>query len=122
MPEPPDGADRAVLLDLDDTLAPFQTLAHWQWAWKPQGPLLPERHAKAAIRKSVRAWDRRRWQGLVGAAPPVGAADLRVHLHDTLLAVAGPSASSRWRASSTGSFVPRRTPRRTTMFLPSVDG
>ena len=89
MPEPPDGADRAVLLDLDDTLAPFQTLAHWQWAWKPQGPLLPERHAKAAIRKSVRAWDRRRWQGLVGAAPPVGAADLRVHLHDTLLAVAG---------------------------------
>jgi FMN phosphatase YigB (HAD superfamily) len=89
MPEPPDGADRAVLLDLDDTLAPFQTVAHWQWAWKPQGPLLPERHAKAAIRKSVRSWDRRRWQGLVGAATPVGAADLRVHLHDTLLAVAG---------------------------------
>lgn len=89
MPEPPEGADRAVLFDLDDTLAPFQTVAHWQWAWKPQGPLLPERHAKAAIRRSVRAWDRRRWQGLVGAAPPTGAADLRLHLHDTLLAVAG---------------------------------
>ncbi|MCI4361570.1 MAG: HAD family hydrolase [Thermoplasmata archaeon] len=89
MPEPPDGADPLVLFDLDDTLAPFQTLAHWQWAWKPQGPLLSERHAKAAIRKSVRAWDRRRWQGLVGAEPPVGAADFRLHLHDTLLAVAG---------------------------------
>jgi FMN phosphatase YigB (HAD superfamily) len=89
MPEPPDGADLVVLFDLDDTLAPFQTLAHWQWAWKPQGPILPDRHAKAAIRKSVRAWDRRRWQGLVGAAPPVGAADLRLYLHDTLLAVAG---------------------------------
>jgi FMN phosphatase YigB (HAD superfamily) len=89
MPEPPEGADRAVLLDMDDTLAPFQTVAHWQWAWKPQGPLLPERHARSAIRKSVRAWDRRRWQGLVGAAPPVGAADLRLHLHDTLLALAG---------------------------------
>jgi FMN phosphatase YigB (HAD superfamily) len=89
MPEPPEGADRVVLFDLDDTLAPFQTIAHWQWAWKPQGPLLPERHARAAIRKSVRAWDRRRWQGLVGAEPPVGAADFRLHLHDTLLAVAG---------------------------------
>jgi FMN phosphatase YigB (HAD superfamily) len=89
MAEPLEGADRAVLLDLDDTLSPFQSVAHWQWAWRPQGPLLPERHARSAIRKSVRAWDRRRWQGLVGAAAPVGAADLRIHLHDTLLAIAG---------------------------------
>jgi FMN phosphatase YigB (HAD superfamily) len=88
MPGPSQGAVRAVLFDLDDTLVPFQTLAHWQWAWKPQGPALPERHVRSAVRKAVRAWDRRRWQGLVGAAPPVGPADYRVFLHDTLLAIA----------------------------------
>jgi putative hydrolase of the HAD superfamily len=88
MSEPSEGANRAVLFDLDDTLVPFQTLAHWQWAWKPQGPALGERHSRAAIRRSVRAWDRRRWQGLVGSLPAVGAADYRLFLHDTLLAVA----------------------------------
>jgi FMN phosphatase YigB (HAD superfamily) len=88
MPDPSEGATRAVLFDLDDTLVPFQTLAHWQWAWKPQGPALPERHARSAIRRSIRGWDRRRWQGLVGAAPSVGAADYRVFLHDALLAIA----------------------------------
>jgi len=88
MPDPSEGATRAVLFDLDDTLVPFQTLAHWQWAWKPQGPALPERHARSAIRRSLRSWDRRRWQGLVGAAPSVGPADYRVFLHDTLLAIA----------------------------------
>ncbi|MCI4321215.1 MAG: hypothetical protein L3K18_05885 [Thermoplasmata archaeon] len=89
MTDPAEGAPRAVLFDLDDTLVPFQTVAHWQWAWKPQGPILSDRHARAAIRRSVRAWDRRRWQGLVGTAPPVGPAELRLHLHDTLVAVAG---------------------------------
>ncbi len=88
MSDPPGGANRAVVFDLDDTLVPFQTLAHWQWAWRPQGPALAERHARAAIRRSVRAWDRRRWQGLVGSSPPVGAADYRLFLHDTLLAIA----------------------------------
>jgi FMN phosphatase YigB (HAD superfamily) len=89
MTDPAEGAPRAVLFDLDDTLVPFQSVAHWQWAWKPQGPILSERHARAAIRRSVRAWDRRRWQGLVGSAPPAGPAELRLHLHDTLIAVAG---------------------------------
>jgi putative hydrolase of the HAD superfamily len=88
MPAPSERAVRAVLFDLDDTLAPFQSLAHWQWAWKPQGPTLPERHVRSAVRKAVRAWDRRRWQGLVGASPAVGPADYRVFLHDTLLAIA----------------------------------
>ncbi|HXQ93565.1 MAG TPA: HAD family hydrolase [Thermoplasmata archaeon] len=88
MPAPSEGAVRAVLFDLDDTIVPFQTPAHWQWAWRPQGPALPERHVRSATRKALRAWDRRRWQGLVAAAPPVGPADFRVFLHDTLLAVA----------------------------------
>ena len=89
MPEPSEGAASAVLFDLDDTIVPFQTVAHWQWAWKPQGPVLGERHARAAIHRAVRAWDRRRWQGLVGAAAPVGAAEFRLHLHETLVAIAG---------------------------------
>jgi len=89
MPDPSEGAALGVLFDLDDTLVPFQTVAHWQWAWKPQGPVLNERHVRAALRRSVRAWDRRRWQGLVGSAPPVTAADYRLHLHETLRAVAG---------------------------------
>ncbi|HEY1198566.1 MAG TPA: hypothetical protein VGG32_07560, partial [Thermoplasmata archaeon] len=60
----------AVLLDLDDVLVPFQTPAAWQWAWRPQGPVLGERRVKAAVRRALKAWDRRRWQGLTGKAPP----------------------------------------------------
>jgi putative hydrolase of the HAD superfamily len=89
MSVPAVAAVSAVLLDLDDTVLPFQTVAHWQWAWRPQGPVLPERHARAAIHRSVRSWDRRRWQGVAGAAPPVGAVEYRLHLHDTLQALAG---------------------------------
>ncbi len=79
----------AVLFDLDDVLVPFQTPASWQWAWRPQGPVLGDRRVKAAVRRSLRIWDRRRWQGVTGKAPPADLAALRSHLADTLAAVAG---------------------------------
>ncbi|MGA7862230.1 MAG: hypothetical protein WCB19_10320, partial [Thermoplasmata archaeon] len=64
---------RAVLWDFDDTLVPVHTIERWQWAWKPQGPRLNERHVRASIREGLRRWDRRRWQGLVGDLPPADA-------------------------------------------------
>jgi FMN phosphatase YigB (HAD superfamily) len=79
----------AVLFDLDDVLVPFQTPAAWQWAWRPQGPVLGDRRVKAAVRRSLKAWDRRRWQGLTGKAPPADLAALRAYLADSLAAVAG---------------------------------
>ncbi|HTT26643.1 MAG TPA: HAD family hydrolase [Thermoplasmata archaeon] len=80
---------RALLIDLDDTLIPWNTVGHWQWAWKPQGPRLAERRVQAALRRTLRAWDRRRWHGLVGAEPPVDLALRRTHLFETLTAIAG---------------------------------
>jgi HAD superfamily hydrolase (TIGR01549 family) len=79
----------AVLFDLDDVLAPFLTPAAWQWAWHPQGPILGERRVRAAVRRSLKAWDRRRWHGLTGKEPPADLAALQLHLRATLLAVAG---------------------------------
>lgn len=79
----------AVLFDLDDVLVPFQTVRAWQWAWRPQGPLLGERRVGAALRSSLRAWDRRRWQGVTGHAPPADLEALLEHLAETLKAVAG---------------------------------
>jgi putative hydrolase of the HAD superfamily len=87
--EAPPSAVRAVLLDLDDTLVPWQTIAHWQWAWRPRGPVLSERHARAAIRRQLHLWDRRRWQSLVGRSPPTDVAAYRTFLAETLHAVAG---------------------------------
>lgn len=89
MASPPVAALRAVVFDLDDTLVPWQTIAHWQWAWRPRGPVLSERHALAALHRSLHAWDRRRWDGVVGEAPPAGSADHRAHLVSTLHAIAG---------------------------------
>ncbi len=91
MPSLPPGAAQAVLFDLDDTLAPWQTVPHWQWAWRPRGPVLSERRVLAAVHRSLHAWDRRRWQGLVGEAPPADLAALRQHLVSTLHAIAGHS-------------------------------
>ena len=85
----PQGEIRVVLFDLDDTLVPWQTLNHWQWAWRPRGPVLSERHVRAALRRSLHSWDRRRWRGLVGAEPPTDLSTLRQHLKATLSAVAG---------------------------------
>jgi FMN phosphatase YigB (HAD superfamily) len=84
-------ASQAILFDLDDTLVPWQTPAHWQWAWHPQGPILSERHARAAIKRSLHAWDRRRWEGLVGTRPATTLADYRQHLKETLAEIAGHS-------------------------------
>ncbi len=84
-----DGQVDAVLFDLDDVLVPFHTPAMWQWAWRPQGPLLGERRVHAAVRRSLKAWDRRRWQGLTGKAPPADLPALRHHLAETLWAIAG---------------------------------
>jgi len=81
----------AVLFDLDDVLVPFHTPAAWQWAWRPQGPVLGDRRVRAAVRRSMKAWDRRRWLGLTGKAPPADLSVLRQHLAETLWAVAGHS-------------------------------
>jgi FMN phosphatase YigB (HAD superfamily) len=78
----------AIVFDVDDTLVPKQTLARWQWAWLPNGPVLSERHVHAALRRSLHAWDRRRWQGLVGSRPAVTVEDYRAFLRDTLAFVA----------------------------------
>jgi putative hydrolase of the HAD superfamily len=83
------GEVEAVLFDLDDVLVPFHTPNAWQWAWKPQGPLLGERRVKAAVRRSLKAWDHRRWEGLTGRAPPADLEALHQHLTETLWAVAG---------------------------------
>ncbi|MGP8078485.1 MAG: HAD family hydrolase [Thermoplasmata archaeon] len=78
----------AVLFDLDDVLVPFHTQLAWQWAWRPQGPPLGERRVQAALRRSLHAWDRRRWQGLTGRLPPADLAALQEHLTATLKAIA----------------------------------
>ncbi|HEV2428815.1 MAG TPA: HAD family hydrolase [Thermoplasmata archaeon] len=84
----PLGAARAVVFDLDETLLPLQTPARWQWAWRPTGPVIPERHLASALRKADRAWDRRRWRGLIGAEPATGWADFERHVAETLRLVA----------------------------------
>jgi len=81
----------AVLFDLDDVLVPFQTVASWQWAWRPQGPDLGDRRVKAAVRRALKVWDRRRWQGLTGKAPPADLNALHEHIANTLATVAGHS-------------------------------
>ena len=81
----------AILFDLDDVLVPFQTPAAWQWAWKPQGPVLGDRRVKAAVRRALKVWDRRRWQGITGKAPPADLESLHEHLASTLAIVAGRS-------------------------------
>ena len=87
----------AVLFALEEVLLPFQSVRSWQWAWRPQGPLLGERHALTVLRRSRRAWDRRRWLGLTGKEPPADAGALAEHLAETLRALAGhglPAAES----------------------------
>lgn len=81
----------AILFDLDDVLVPFQTPAAWQWAWRPQGPVLGERRVRAAVRRSLKSWDRRRWRGVTGREPPVDLAAFVHHLRDSLGTVAGHS-------------------------------
>ncbi|MGC2288459.1 MAG: HAD family hydrolase [Thermoplasmata archaeon] len=80
---------RVVLWDFDDTLVPVHTLERWQWAWKPQGPRLNERHVRASIREGLRRWDRRRWQGLVGDSPSADATTYHDALRDMLYGIAG---------------------------------
>jgi FMN phosphatase YigB (HAD superfamily) len=79
----------AVLFDLDDVLVPFRSLTAWQWAWRPQGPILGERRVHAAVRRSLKSWDRRRWLGLTGKEPAADEAALRQHLASTLTEIAG---------------------------------
>jgi HAD superfamily hydrolase (TIGR01549 family) len=79
----------AVLFDLDDVLVPFHTQAAWQWAWHPQGPALGPRRVQAALKRSLKAWDRRRWQGVTGKSPPADPTALTDHLTFTLREVAG---------------------------------
>ena len=79
----------AVIFDLDDVLVPFHTVPSWQWAWRPQGPILGERHLLTAVRRSLHAWDRRRWEGVTGKAAPTDLEALRAHLAATLREIAG---------------------------------
>ncbi|MFY9717878.1 MAG: HAD family hydrolase [Thermoplasmata archaeon] len=81
----------AVLFDLDDVLVPFHTPAAWQWAWHPQGPALGERRLQAALKRALKGWDRRRWQGVTGRSPPADLTALTEHLTFTLREVAGRS-------------------------------
>ena len=87
--EPPRPALQAVLLDLDDTLVPWQSVAHWQWAWRPRGPVLSERHTRAALKRALHRWDRRRWEALTGKFPPVDDAAYRGFLAWVLTELAG---------------------------------
>jgi FMN phosphatase YigB (HAD superfamily) len=80
---------RAVLFAVEETLVPEQTLERWQWSWRPQGPVISERHLRAAVKRTLHRWDRRRWAGLTGAERAVDAAAYREHLRDTLAAIAG---------------------------------
>ncbi len=79
----------AVLFDLDDVLVPFQTPSAWQWAWRPQGPILGDRRVRVAVRRSLKAWDRRRWLGLTGKEPRADETALRRELAATLALIAG---------------------------------
>jgi len=83
------GAVDAILFDLDDVLVPFQTPAAWQWAWRPQGPVLGERRVRAAVRRSLKSWDRRRWRGVTGREPPADLAALNQQLRSTLFEISG---------------------------------
>ncbi|MGI0071752.1 MAG: HAD family hydrolase [Thermoplasmata archaeon] len=83
------GTIEAVLFDLDDVLVPFETPAAWQWAWRPQGPVLGERRVRAAVRRSLRAWDRRRWHGATGREPPADVPALLEHLRTSLREISG---------------------------------
>ncbi|HXW66943.1 MAG TPA: HAD family hydrolase [Thermoplasmata archaeon] len=79
----------AVVLGVEDVLVPLRTPSAWQWAWRPQGPLLGERRVHAAMRRTLRAWDRRRWRGLTGVETPADAGALEAHLKAALFALAG---------------------------------
>ncbi|MGI0128701.1 MAG: HAD family hydrolase [Thermoplasmata archaeon] len=83
------GAVDAILFDLDDVLVPFETPAAWQWAWRPQGPVLGDRRVRAAVRRSLKSWDRRRWRGLTGREAPVDLPLLLQHLRSTLFEISG---------------------------------
>ena len=87
--EPTRSAVRAVLLDLDDTLVPWQSVPHWQWAWRPRGPVLSERHTRAALKRALHRWDRRRWETVTGKSPPVDEASYRGFLSWVLTELAG---------------------------------
>jgi FMN phosphatase YigB (HAD superfamily) len=83
------GTVDAILFDLDDVLVPFETPGAWQWAWHPQGPVLGERRVRAAVRRSLKSWDRRRWRGATAREPPADLAALRQHLRETLFEISG---------------------------------
>jgi FMN phosphatase YigB (HAD superfamily) len=80
---------RAVLFSVEETLVPEHIPERWQWAWRPQGPRIPERHIQAAIKRYLRAWDRRRWEGVTKAKTPVDAGAYREFLRGALAEVAG---------------------------------
>lgn len=82
---------RTVLFSLEEAVVPWQTVAHWQWAWRPQGPVLGPRHTARVLRTALHDWDRRRWAVVTGQAPAPSAEEYREHLATTLTRVAGHS-------------------------------
>jgi FMN phosphatase YigB (HAD superfamily) len=105
-----------VVFVLEDVLVPDQSLERWQWAWRPQGPVLPERTVRAALRRSLHAWDRRRWEGLTGAQPPADLVAYRQFLRSTLTEIAGRRLPDAETEAVVDRFVRAPIPR-----LPAAD-
>jgi FMN phosphatase YigB (HAD superfamily) len=84
-------AVRAVVLDLDDTVVAWQSLPHWQWAWKPNGPVLPERRVRSVLHRAQHRWDRLRWHAYAETQEQTPAPVLADFLGSTLHEIAGRS-------------------------------
>ncbi|MHB8351242.1 MAG: HAD family hydrolase [Thermoplasmata archaeon] len=79
----------AVLFVVEGVLVPDLTRERWQWAWRPQGPVISERTYHAAAKKAQHRWDRRRWAALLAGASREDAGSLRGYLRETLGEIAG---------------------------------
>ena len=89
MPERDETRIRAVVLDLDDTLVTWQTLGHWQWSWKPNGPVLPERRIRSIMHRVQHRWDRERWHALAESSSPSPPPPIPEFVAATLEEIAG---------------------------------
>ncbi len=79
----------AVLFVVEEVLVPEFSRERWQWAWRPQGPPIPERSYRAAVRRAEHRWDRQRWEALLGGEAREEAPGHRAFLRDTLREIAG---------------------------------
>lgn len=96
---------RTVLFSLEEAILPWQSVAHWQWAWRPQGPVLGPRHTTRVLRSALHDWDRRRWTVVTGNATPPTAEEYRQYLAQTLARVAGHALPATEEAAVVNRFV-----------------